>query len=317
MKRAHPWALPTRPTTRTDLLALGMTDHMLRTRVTSGALVTVRQGVFIRADAWPEDGAAQGILRARAEQAANPEGVMSHQSAALVLGLPAPGFARWHELPVAITLPTGHSSRTRSTVHHVGPLPSHHVMLDEEGYRITTPARTAVDLAARLDLPEALVLLDGAARMICASYVSTPRRRDYTTGAYITAARDLLSEAARTVRAGRLLDAVAVTLPCRESPAESLSAGHMILAGIPAPSFQAMLRTPRGTYFPDFLWEDARLIGECDGAVKYTGAAAVVAEKEREQDLRDNGWRFVRWLPKEVMLEPALVMARIARALSL
>ncbi|MBI4899561.1 MAG: DUF559 domain-containing protein [Actinobacteria bacterium] len=294
-----------------------MTDHMLRSRVLSGALVAVRQGVFVRADAWPEDAAGQAILRARAEQAANPEGVMSHQSAALVLGLPAPGFLRWHELPVAITLPAGHSSRTRSTVHHVGPLPGHHVVLDGEGYRTTTAARTAVDLAARLDLPEALVLLDGAARMICAAYVSTPRRRDYTAGAYITAARDLLSEAARTVRASGLHEAVAATLPCRESPAESLSAGHMIRAGIPTPSFQAMVRTAKGTYFPDFLWKKAGLIGECDGAVKYTGPAAVVAEKEREQDLRDNGWRFVRWLPKEVMLEPALVMARIVRALGL
>jgi hypothetical protein len=39
---------------------------------------------------------------------------------------------------------------------------------------MTTPARTAVDLAALLDLPEALVLLDAAARMICASYVTAP-----------------------------------------------------------------------------------------------------------------------------------------------
>jgi very-short-patch-repair endonuclease len=190
-------------------------------------------------------------------------------------------------------------------------------VLDEEGFRMTTPARTAVDLAALLDLPEALVLLDAAARMICASYVTAPRRRDYSTPAFTGDALELLSEAAVTVRANRLKAAIAMTRPCRESPAESLSAGHMAQAGIPTPSFQAMIRTAKGTYFPDFLWEESRLIGECDGAVKYTDGSAVVAEKQREQDLRDNGWQFVRWLPKEVMLDPGAVMARISRALGL
>lgn len=103
--------------------------------------------------------------------------------------------------------------------------------------------------------------------------------------------------------------------PCRESAAESLSAGHMHLVGIPTPRFQAEIRTARRIYFPDFLWEEQRLIGECDGAVKYTDPTAYVAEKEREQDLRDSGWRFVRWLPKEVMLRPSEVMNRIERAL--
>ncbi len=292
-----------------------MTDHMIRSRVRSGRLVAVRHGVFVRADAWPDDEAGQGVVRARAEQAANPEGVLSHQSAALILGLPNPGFSRWDEHPVSITLPSGHSSRTASTVHHVGPLPRSQVTVDEEGYGVTTPARTAVDLAARLDLPAALVLLDGAARSTCASYVPAPRRGDYTNPAHVRAASALLSDAADTIRANRLREVIGLVMPCRESPAESLSAGYMHLAGIPTPSCQTRIRTARGTYFPDFLWEDAGLIGECDGAVKYTDASAFVAEKEREQYLRDNGWRFVRWLPKEVMLDPATVMARIRRAL--
>jgi very-short-patch-repair endonuclease len=88
-------------------------------------------------------------------------------------------------------------------------------------------------------------------------------------------------------------------------------------AGIPTPSFQAEIRTAKATYFPDFLWEEQRLLGECDGAVKYSDPGAYVAEKEREQDLRDNDWRFVRWLPKEVMLHPAQVIDRIERALGL
>ena len=293
-----------------------MTDHMIRTRVRSGDLVVIRHGVFLRADAWPATADGQQAVRARAEQVANPEGVISHQSAALLLGLPSPGFDRWDHFPVSITLPAGHSSKSRATVHHVGPLPASQVVRDSDGYLVTSPARTAVDLAADLELPQALVVLDGAARLICGSFVTNARRRDFSNPGFTSAVRDLLSEAATTIRATRMRGSIPLTTPVRESAAESLSAGHMHLAGIPTPRYQAEVRTARGVYYPDFLWEEQRLIGECDGAVKYHDPGAYVAEKEREQDLRDHGWRFVRWLPKEVMLRPREVMTRIERALS-
>jgi len=57
------------------------------------------------------------------------------------------------------------------------------------------------------------------------------------------------------------------------------------------------------------------LIGECDGAIKYTDPQSIVAEKEREQLLRDLGYRIVRWLAKEIMTRPDIVLARIERAL--
>ncbi len=48
---------------------------------------------------------------------------------------------------------------------------------------------------------------------------------------------------------------------------------------------------------------------------KYADPAAIVREKEREQVLRDQGFRIVRWLGKEIHQEPKSVMSRIARAL--
>jgi very-short-patch-repair endonuclease len=83
------------------------------------------------------------------------------------------------------------------------------------------------------------------------------------------------------------------------------------------PEFQAKIVTSRGTYYPDCYWREARLIGECDGAIKYSTRDAVVAEKVREQVLRDEGNRFVRWLGGEIMSRPGEVMTRIARALEL
>jgi hypothetical protein len=169
VRTAHPWVLPDQPTTRTDLLPLGLTDHMIRTRVSSGDLVTVRHGVFVRADAWPTGAAAQYVVRARAEQAINPSALISHQSAAAAIGIPSPGFQRWEDLPVSVTLPPGHSSKAGPSVHHVGRVPASQIMRDVHGYPMTSPARTAVDLSADLALPQALVLLDGAARVVVAS----------------------------------------------------------------------------------------------------------------------------------------------------
>ena len=311
MRTPTPWILPIQPIARADLLASGVTARMLRTRLGSGDLVQVRRGVYLRTDAWPADAAGQHVVAARAELTVHTAAVVSHQSAALILGLPTPGFGHWEDLPVSVTLPvTGNSTSSATVIHHTGPLPVGQVQRDKEGYLVTT-ARTAVDLP----LPEALVLLDSAARLICASLVNQIRRRDYANPQLVRAAVDLLEQAATTVRATRLRPALALVNPSRESVAESLSAGHMQLGGLPTPRFQAEIRTPVGTLYPDFLWEGLKLIGECDGAVKYNDASGYVLEKEREQVLRDLGYRFVRWLAKEIMLRPDVVMERIARAL--
>jgi very-short-patch-repair endonuclease len=59
------------------------------------------------------------------------------------------------------------------------------------------------------------------------------------------------------------------------------------------------------------------VIGEVDGAIKYQDASAFVLEKQREQILRDLGYIIVRWLAREIMLTPWVVIERVERALSL
>jgi hypothetical protein len=137
------------------------------------------------------------------------------------------------------------------------------------GYGVTSPVRTAVDLAAGLELPAALAMLDGAARVICASMLPSIRRRDYSNPRLVRAAVELLEEGAESAGAVRLTQALCLVCPARESAPESVSAGHIFLSGLPMPTFQAEISTPLGTYFADCLWEEQRLIGECDGAMKY------------------------------------------------
>jgi len=58
------------------------------------------------------------------------------------------------------------------------------------------------------------------------------------------------------------------------------------------------------------------VIGEVDGAIKYQDANAFVLEKQREQILKDLGYIVIRWLAREIMLTPWVVIDRVARALS-
>lgn len=291
---------------------------MLRTALHSGRLLALRRGVYIDSTAWPGEEAGRHLLLAHAEQVANPSAVLSHQSAALAWHLPNPDVVRWWTMPVAVTLPReGHSCRTGRTVHHVGPLPSDQVALDHDGFAATTPARTAVDLVAGLELPSALVLLDAATRRACQSFMVNPRRRDLANPRLVGAARELLRAAAATQGVVRLNRAIAMANPLRESAAESISAGHFIVAGLPMPVFQAEIRTRLGVFYPDCYWPEFGVVGECDGAVKYDNPRGFVDEKRREQALRDTVPGMVRWLAEEAMFTPWVMVDRVIRALGI
>jgi len=312
------WTLPREPTSTATLRRLGISRKSIATQVRRGGLVQLRQGVYLAATAWPEAPRAQRLILAKAEVAANPEAVISHQSAALAWELPSPDFNDWTDLPISITLPaTGgyRSSHGATGVHHVAQLPAGNVVRDGSGYLLTSLARTAVDLAAGRPLPEALVILDGAARRLCAGFVTTPRRSDFTNPRFITQVREQFLSTAQICRRTGLAPAIGLCEPCRESAAESLSAGHFHCAGLPTPTFQAAIRTPIGVFYPDFLWPELRVIGECDGAVKYTDPNAYLKEKQREQALRDQGYVVVRWLAKEILTSPAVVVDRVGRVL--
>lgn len=97
---------------------------MIQTQLRSGALVRLRRGVFLAASAWPTDPSLRHQLLAQAEVTANPDAVISHESAAAAWGLPFPGFGHWADAPVSVALPAGGGYRgARSgAVHHVATL---------------------------------------------------------------------------------------------------------------------------------------------------------------------------------------------------
>jgi hypothetical protein len=275
--------------------------------------------VYLGRDQWPEDPGAQHLLRAAAEQAFQPAAAVSHRSAALEWGLLLPD-EDWSKEPVWLTVPSAQHFRSFKGVRVrqvAAPLPAHHVAITRGGLRVTTLPRTAVDVARDLPLPQSLIVLDAALRGVTAGIVPGQlRRRDLANQRLVAAARLPLEEAARSLpRMGKLKLCLGMADPARESAIESLSFGHMVSAGLPLPLCQFEVRVAGGSLFPDFYWEEANLVGEADGRIKYDDPNAIVREKQREQLLRDLGFRMVRWLGKEIHLTPDRVMARIERAL--
>ena len=71
----------------------------------------------------------------------------------------------------------------------------------------------------------------------------------------------------------------------------------------------------------DFGWEEQRTVGEFDGKAKYgellkpgqTSRDAMLAEKRREDLLRDLGWQVVRWTWAD-LYHPGVIRNRVLRA---
>lgn len=63
----------------------------------------------------------------------------------------------------------------------------------------------------------------------------------------------------------------------------------------------------------DFLF-GGRVIGECDGAVKYAETDSLWKERKRQADLEAAGYIVVRWTWEEIVYHPHAVLARIALA---
>jgi very-short-patch-repair endonuclease len=321
--RITSWTPPTTPFTAAHVAPLGVTDAMIRWAVDAGSVTRLTHGVFVATSSVPADAVLRHLQLALALQLRNPSAIASHHTAALAWDLDLDDATA--AAAVAPSFITPGSPGQRSKAHRdltiaVRDLPTHHRTEHPSGLLVTTPARTAVDVASLSGVPEALITLDSAARLELRTRVGERRLRDaYTNQKLVEASRDPLLEASRyaaTLRTRRTLtDVVPLADPRRESANESLSYGHFLLAGLPLPELQVRIRTAEGDAFPDFLWAEAMVVGEADGAVKYASREELVREKRRQEALELMGFRVVRWMYSELRQRPSAVISRIAAAL--
>ena len=323
MSRTSRWDPPATPFIWAHVAPLGVTRPMIHTAARVGRITRLAKGVYIASSAVATEPVARHLQRALAQQLLRSTAIASHHTAALAWDLDLVDPQAAAAAPVAFTKPPGSSTRSEATADAtvgVRALPHHHRVQHPSGLLVTTPARTAVDVAAGLRTPEALITLDSAARLALVEHVGSRRVRDhYTRARSLAATVAPLEEAAAVagtqVTRPRLARLVALTDPRRESGLESLSYGTMIDLGFPLPELQARIITTEGDAYVDFLWREQMVIGEADGLKKYATPADLHREKLRQELLERMGYVVVRWTWEEMNRRPAAVLRRIEAAL--
>jgi very-short-patch-repair endonuclease len=251
----------------------------------------VLHGVYALPEATVDHG-----LYCRAATLILPEGgVIGGRSAAFFQGAPWVGPVD----PVTVLVPPDQkwTGRRGVRIHRTVLAPQEWQMVEE--MPLTTPLRTAWDVAALESLPDAVAALDA---MVRAGTVSAPQ----------------LAEMARAGtkrwRVSRVRAAVQLVDERAESPAESWLRVAMARAGIAGfiPQFEVWAE---GQFVGrvDFGWPDLRVAVEYEGAYHFDGLQ-IVRDDERLHRLTTAGWLVIRVSAADLRDLPALV-ERIRRAL--
>lgn len=290
---------------RREAIAHGRSDEELARLVRSQAWNRVRRGAYLDGQLPSSTVARHALLVAATVADLRRAAVVSHQSAAVLLGLPLWG-ARLDRVHVTRRPPA--SSQTSGVLRcHVARLRDDEVT-EVDGVAVTDVRRTVLDLARSLPFEAAVVVLDAALHEGMLSRQSVEQRLFDIAGTRGS------RHAARVVHFadGR-----------SESVGESRSRVLLHRLGLAPSALQFPVTTPAGGVVgrTDFAWEESRVVGEFDGRIKYgrllrpgqDPGDAVFEEKRREDAIRDESWEVVRWTWDDLAV-PERLGGRLRRA---
>ena len=271
-----------------------------------GSLHRVRHGYYAESAGWSAAHAEERerALARTATDAARLPLVFSHITAAALHGLPLIDHVPSRAHVMARQATSGGSNA--AVMRHRDRWDGSAVELD--GFRVTSLARTVVDVARTCRRTTALACADAALRAVAA----VPGTGSLDLGAaerLRSECRQMLADAraARGVRAAR--EIVELADPRAESPGESISRLHILDLGFDDVRVQVAIRVAGGALFRVDLGF-AGVLGEFDGRSKYldparrggrTAEQVLLDEKRREDLIRAaTGQRVLRWGATEV-----------------
>jgi very-short-patch-repair endonuclease len=236
--------------------------------------------------------------RLRAEAALSlvaPGSYISHHTAAELWGGVVPASSDVH-ITVPGTAPRsrrqgirGHST-TGSTMTSMS-----------QGLRVSTPAQTFLDLATSLDLVDLVVLGDSLVKAKRVTSDDLVAAASEWAGGGATQAR----KAARFVRQGV------------DSPKETRLRMLLVLAGLPEPTVNVIIRNPDGSWRMrfDLSYPGLKLIIEYDGRQHAENSGQWRRDLARREELDRLGWRLIVVTSDDLHNAPEAVLNRVREAL--
>jgi predicted transcriptional regulator of viral defense system len=285
--------------TTSELRAAGKSPTEIRTLLRRGTLIQVRRGVYARADLAADllaRPSGDHLLRTAAALASYGPAAASHESAALIYGM---SLLKKAPEQVTLTRPVGLNRAGQPGLRvHSAELPATHVTV-QHGMRVTTAARTVVDLGRTLDFRAGVATADSALHTklvtkeeLAAIVADCERWRGIRKAAEVVAFADKLSE----------------------SVLESIARVVFREVGLPPPELQVWAGDQEVVGRVDFLWRQFRTVAEVDGLLKYADPHRAIQQLERDKRLRDAGFEVVHFTWQEITQQPAYVATAVRTA---
>ncbi|MBB3039033.1 type IV toxin-antitoxin system AbiEi family antitoxin [Hoyosella altamirensis] len=227
------------------------------------------------------------------------EVIVTHQTAAEVHG-----FAIFNDSSTHILMPPGRRLTTAGLTAHRDIVSSSDIQCVSNNL-VTSPARTAVDLALQYDRLDGLAILDRAIRA----------HRNRSAPATLEELLAQVSRIAGKKGARKVRELLAIADPGAASPMESRVRLRCLDAELPRPDTQVRVHTPEGDKFLDLGWREYRIGLEYDSVQHHSGSDAVRRDYRRHNAISDSGWLLFYATAEQVRLRPWEFTEPIRRAI--
>jgi very-short-patch-repair endonuclease len=273
-----------------QLIAFGLTEGQIKSRLNDGQLVPLHRGVFAlghrRIGLYGEWMAAA--------LACGPGAVLSHGTAAQLWGI------RGSRKPIEVTRVSGHRRPHGVRLHQTRSLPTEHVTV-EAGIPVTTIERTLLDTAARLDAKQLEHDLVGADRSRRLRWSKLWR---------------IIAEHGRGRKGVKRLKRVATQADPRFADAVSTSEVDFLILcreeGLRMPQVNVLVEGKK----VDFYWPEERVIVEADSYGFHGDPRAFELDHQATVDLEAAGYRVHRTTYKMLQANPGPFLSLVAGSLA-
>lgn len=273
-----------------ELRDCGLTNRAISVRARQGRLHRIHRGVYAVGHlGLPREGVFLAAVKA-----CGAEAVLSHFSAAAHWGL-----IDWDGRRPEVTVPgAGRPAHPGLLVHRSRTLLPRDV-LSAGAIPVTSPTRTLVDIAARLDYR---------------ALRRTVRQAQSLRLCNLGQLTETVSRAGPR-RGIRKLARILATGPApTRSVLEDAVLELIVGGGLAQPDVNVALLLGGRRVIPDFRWSEQGLVVEADGAAWHASRLAREDDVERQALLEAHGERVLRVTWEQAMMRPGEVLARIRAA---